>query len=164
MAFEAQVSGTGTYNAAIAWSVSGQTSASTRMEENTLIIGRDEAAASVTVTAEAAGNPAFTATAEVTVLPRSVTTMPDDLVSIDSEAFEGAAFQAVVLGSNVTGIGGRAFANCAQLIDIVIPETVITIAYDAFDGCRSDLVILGTAGSPAEAFADQQGYIFEILP
>jgi len=164
MAFEAQVSGTGTYNAAIAWSVSGQTSASTRMEENTLILGRDEAAASLTVTAASVGNPLFTAEAEVTVLPRTETILPAELTAIESEAFEGADFQAVVLGGKVVSIGGRAFANCASLIDVTIPESVISIAYDAFAGCRSDLVILGTAGSPAEAFADQQGYIFEILP
>ena len=59
-------------------------------------------------------------------------------------------------GAAITGIGSRAFADCANLDYICIPDTVTSIAADAFDGC-TNLTICCTEGSAAQAAAKQSG-------
>lgn len=54
MLFTATVSGTGVYDTAVSWSVSGNNSTDTKFENNQLIVGRDETATELTVTATAA--------------------------------------------------------------------------------------------------------------
>ncbi len=77
---------------------------------------------------------------ELTV-PASVTTIGD------------AAFQATYLtelkfaeGSKLATIGGSAFANCAYLKEVALPETVTSVGASAFAGCKSlESLTLSTA-------------------
>ncbi|MBR4441842.1 MAG: leucine-rich repeat domain-containing protein, partial [Clostridia bacterium] len=60
--------------------------------------------------------------------------LPAGLTAIEAEAFCGIAADSVVIPEGCTTIGSRAFADCADLIEIVIPASVTSIADDAFDG------------------------------
>ena len=43
-------------------------------------------------------------------------------------------------GYVVTGIGTNAFANCAELTEVAIPESVVAIGANAFAGCKALIV------------------------
>ena len=66
--------------------------------------------------------------------------LPASLRVIESEAFEGLPFQAVVIPSTCTTIGSRAFANCKNLIYVYIPSSVTSVASDVFSGCSQVIV------------------------
>lgn len=79
---------------------------------------------------------------------------PASLVAIEDEAFRGSSFGDFdLMNSRVRYIGSRAFADCKNLKLIRIPESVISISDDAFDGCNN-LVILCKYGSAAYQFAE----------
>ena len=78
--------------------------------------------------------------------------LPAALTNIEEEAFMGDTFGYVYLGSEVTGIGARAFKNCASLVQIYIPASVTSIGEDAFDGCPN-VVIVCPSGSAAHNYA-----------
>lgn len=78
--------------------------------------------------------------------------LPAALTTIEEEAFMGDTFGYVYLGSEVTGIGARAFKNCASLVQIHIPASVTSIGEDAFDGCPN-VVIVCPSGSAAHIYA-----------
>lgn len=58
-------------------------------------------------------------------------------------------------------IDGGAFKNCFSINSITIPNSVSIIEPGAFDGCNSDLIIYGEAGSEAEAFANENNIVFK---
>ena len=64
----------------------------------------------------------------------SVLRLPAMLSAIETEAFEGAAFEAVIVPDGCTSIGSRAFASCPNLIYVKISASVTSIADDAFEG------------------------------
>ena len=64
----------------------------------------------------------------------NVLDLPDDLETIESEAFAGANCEAVLVPDGCTTIGSKAFANCEDLFYVLIPESVTNIAEDAFEG------------------------------
>ena len=66
----------------------------------------------------------------------------------------------ICIPDGVTSLGGGAFADCPNLIQVRIPGSVTSIADSAFDGCPGGLVIFGEAGSYAEAYAAEKGYAF----
>ena len=80
--------------------------------------------------------------------------LPDSLITIAEEAFINTAVAEYVLPNGCTTIGAHAFAG-SQVKMIVIPASVTNIASDAFEGCT--LTIVTTAGSTAEAFAQNHG-------
>ena len=87
---------------------------------------------------------------------------PSDLQYIEEEAFAGCAFENVVVGDKVTGIGKRAFADCTELQRISIPAATTEIAEDAFEG--SGLLTIECArNSPAYQFAVDHGYTAVII-
>ncbi len=77
---------------------------------------------------------------------------PGAMTAIEEEAFAGSGFQYVYLGSGVERIESKAFAGCASLKAIHIPNSVTQIADDAFEGCGSVVIICG-AESAASAYA-----------
>jgi len=83
--------------------------------------------------------------------------LPGETVRVDAEAFMGCCFECIIIGSNCKQIGAYAFAENPALRFVEIPASVTEIAASAFTGCSSDLVIVTTAGSTAEAFALTQG-------
>ena len=85
--------------------------------------------------------------------------LPASLTTIETEAFSGGAFRFVQAGGSLTQIKSKAFANCPNLTYIELPASVKTIATDAF-GSRTELTIIGTAGSKAETFANSKGFTF----
>ena len=62
----------------------------------------------------------------------------------------------VVLQNKVREIGEKAFMNCVNLRQIEIPNSVISIADDAFDGCTR-LTIICSNGSYAQEYAVAHG-------
>lgn len=59
-------------------------------------------------------------------------TLPRALTDIDDGAFMGIAAEAVVVPDGCRRIGSMAFADCPNLSEITIPESVTEIADDAF--------------------------------
>lgn len=81
---------------------------------------------------------------------------PEQLIEIEESAFEGSDFTHMILGNGVETIGPRAFANCESLAYVFVPDSVQTIAEDAFSGC-GELVIGCFSGTAAESYANQNG-------
>ena len=86
-------------------------------------------------------------------------TLPAALVAIEEEAFAGIDAGRVEITENVVSIGPRAFADCKNLTELVIPATVQRIADDALDGSLN-VTIYGEADSEAQRFADANSLPF----
>ncbi len=87
--------------------------------------------------------------------------LPQGLIQIEEEAFEGGNFTHVYLSAAVQSIGSKAFANCPNLIYIEIPTDIESIADNAF--LNSPNVVIGcTAGSKAYQYAMQKGIPYQI--
>ena len=83
--------------------------------------------------------------------------LPAALTMIEEEAFSGVTAQVIDLrGSKVKTIGSGAFKNCVDLIAIYIPNTVTSIADDAFYGCLN-ITIHCVKGSGADQYAASKG-------
>ena len=74
----------------------------------------------------------------------------------------GIQATSILLSNSVTEIAGYAFADCLNLLQIVIPTSVVEIDKTAFDG-DDYLVIFGYPDSYAETYADLMGYTFVYL-
>ena len=91
--------------------------------------------------------------------PGAGLTLPAALVAIEEEAFAGIDAGRVEITENVVSIGPRAFADCKNLTELVIPATVQRIADDALDGSEN-VTIYGEADSEAQRFADANSIPF----
>ena len=70
--------------------------------------------------------------------------LPDDLVSVQDEAFVNGSFDYVIVPGSCTAIGKKAFVNCEQLIYVKMPAAASIVEDDedgTFAGCRDDLTI-----------------------
>lgn len=86
--------------------------------------------------------------------------LPTALVEIGEEAFAGIPASRVVITANVKTIGPRAFADCENLQELVIPKTVTSIDNTALEGCKG-VTVYGEIGSEAERFSqDNDGIMF----
>ena len=88
--------------------------------------------------------------------------LPSQLISIEDQAFTGSLFTHVYLGSRVTSIGSGAFSNCSNLVYILIPDSVTSIAGDAFTGSEH-VVIHCSVGSAAHTFAIEHELAFKLI-
>ena len=86
-------------------------------------------------------------------------TLPAALVAIEEEAFEGIDAARVEITENVVSIGPRAFADCKNLTELVIPATVQIIDDTALDGSLN-VTIYGESDSEAQRFADANNLPF----
>ena len=84
--------------------------------------------------------------------------LPADLTVIGEEALSGCSFTAVRIPDGAESIGARAFAGSPGLAFVYIPESVTSIAADAFG--QAAPTILGRAGSAADAFAHAHRFAF----
>ena len=91
--------------------------------------------------------------------PGAGLTLPAALVAIEEEAFAGIDAARVEITENVVSIGPRAFADCKNLTELVIPATVQTIDDTALDGSLN-VTIYGEADSEAQRFADANSIPF----
>lgn len=85
--------------------------------------------------------------------------LPASLRSIADEAFRGITARTVRLGENVTAIGGKAFAGCANLEAVYIPESCKSIKSNAYADAKG-LTLYGRAGSYAQTYAEKRGFTF----
>ena len=111
--------------------------------------------ATITATTFAGGK---TATFNVTVVKATTLNIPVGTKKIEMEAFMSAAAGSVVILDGCESIGARAFKNCANMRKAEIPNSVKSIAGDAFDGCAEGFVIIAPAGSYAAEYAVAHGY------
>ena len=87
----------------------------------------------------------------------TVMKLPAALTKIEEEAFRGVTTNIIDLrGTSVTTIGSAAFMDCVDLIEVYLPENVISIADDAFYGCLN-VTFHCQSGSYAESFANAHG-------
>lgn len=83
--------------------------------------------------------------------------LPASTFYVDDEAFVGnSTIQSVVAPDGLQVIGTRAFADCANLKCITLPDSVSYIAEDAFEN-TPDVVIFASVGSYACQWAEKQG-------
>ena len=67
---------------------------------------------------------------------RSVTLL-DGAGALAAEAFYAAPMEQLTVGSGLTEIGDRAFADCTWLTELVLPSGVTAIGANAFSGCTA---------------------------
>ncbi len=115
-------------------------------------------------------------------------TLPESLKEIGPRSFEGCtALTEITLPTKLTGIGNYAFSDCKQLTEIELPATLTSIGNGAFNNCTRmltitvpntvteamlikdgaavfnntpKLIILGTAGSEAQSYAESNNIPF----
>ena len=101
----------------------------------------------------------LTAECVIVVRGEDPLTLPASLHEIGEEAFAGSPAREIVLPEGVRRVGSRAFADCANLILVYMPDDVAEIAEDAFD---SGVVFLCESDNAAAAFAQARGIPFAI--
>ena len=84
-------------------------------------------------------------------------TIPVSVETVEEEAFAGSGAAVVVITSGVQTIGKRAFADCEELTDVVLPNHDIDIANDAFSGC-GNVVFHTFSGTKNELWALSHGF------
>ena len=113
----------------------------------------------------------------------STITLPETVLSLEEGAFAGFTALTQLPGftsSLLTMIPDSAFAGCRGLTEIVIPDTIVSIGDGAFSDCTllraatipvsvvsigakafdPTVILYGTSGSAAEAYADEYGLLF----
>ena len=91
---------------------------------------------------------------DVLCLPKAVTSVGDC-------AFEGMTSISVILPDGCESIASRAFANNLNLAFVYMPDTVISIADDAFEEC-SKVFFLCESENAAAAYAEAHNIPFGI--
>ena len=66
--------------------------------------------------------------------------LPQNLKALEAEALAGLNMQQAVLPEGIETIGSRAFANCKDLLIVVLPESA-GVAANAFEGCNSPVLL-----------------------
>jgi len=82
--------------------------------------------------------------------------LPGLLVHIEEEAFAGIAAERIEITESVAVIEKRAFADCPNLREFVIPACVAEIDPEALAGCK-DVTVYGYTDT-ARAFAEAAGF------
>ncbi len=84
--------------------------------------------------------------------------LPEDLTTIEEEAFAGGNFACVVLSENTNTIGERAFADCPNLVCISMMNPDVSIDDDAF-GTMTELFMYGLPESTVQTFAENHEFV-----
>ena len=92
-----------------------------------------------------------------------VLTLPHDLTTIQEEAFTFTDAQVVVVPEGVTRIGPRAFGDCPRLQRVYLPDSLVEISDDAFQGCPSSLM-LETQKTQTKSWARTVGILVHRYP
>ena len=86
--------------------------------------------------------------------------LPAGTLAVEEEAFRNCGMHSLRLPDGLESIGSYAFQGCASLTKVFMPESVVNVSGNAFDGCPQGLTIYGYPDSYAEAFAQTFGYEF----
>ncbi|MBE5808036.1 MAG: hypothetical protein E7317_06825 [Clostridiales bacterium] len=86
--------------------------------------------------------------------------IPSGVQEIEEEAFMGLFVTEIVVPEGVRIIGARAFADCARLCVLELPDSLETIADDALDGAH-DVVVVAAEGSAGQLWAARNGFMWE---
>ena len=86
--------------------------------------------------------------------------LPEEVRVVHEEAFAGLQVETVKCSENLERIEALAFRDCENLKIIYIPASTSFIADDAFSGCPSGLVIVGSSNSLANTYARRKGFSF----
>ena len=76
--------------------------------------------------------------------------------AIKAEAFSGLSVQVVIVPEGCIAINDMVYAHCTELKEIHIPESVLSIADNAFYNCPQ-LTIYAPKGSAAALYAKEKG-------
>ena len=71
--------------------------------------------------------------------------IPNSVITIESEAFYSSGLKAITIPNSVTTIESEVFAKCSSLKSITIPNSVTTIGSSAFAWSGLKSVIIGTS-------------------
>ena len=117
---------------------------------------------SISVSASATGYRSATVSRRVIAHASTQMILPAFATVIEEEAFSGSAAVEIVLPDQCTTIGDGAFANCTQLRMIYMPDSVVNIAGNAFNGSEK-VIFLCESDNAAAAYARNKGidYIIE---
>ena len=90
--------------------------------------------------------------------------IPDSVTYIGEEAFWNCEnLTSIEIPDSVISIARYAFTDCTGLTSIEIPSSVTSIGDDAFWGCDDNLVIITSAGSYAEKYANENGIMVKLI-
>ena len=64
----------------------------------------------------------------------------------------------ITLPDSLTSIGYAAFSGCRSLTSIILPDNLSSIGSGAFS---TSTVIIATSGSYAQSWAEENGYTFQ---
>jgi hypothetical protein len=85
-----------------------------------------------------------------------------DVVAISDDAFSGCELNTVVISGTVKKIGWFAFKDCESLRSVTVPDSVVSIGYDAFPD-DSRMSIICTRGSFAAQYAASYGISVTVI-
>ena len=97
------------------------------------------------------------------VLGETVLELPAKLNSVGEEAFLQSPVHAYVLPEGMQSIGARAFAENVSLTVVYMPDSVVSIAADAFEGSTDAAFVCASENAAAE-FARFYGIPYIIVP
>lgn len=143
-------------NVIITWNIDDNTIAS--IDENGLVHTKQNG--QTLITASVGENSSNTS---LTIRELNTLTMPNKLVELCDEAMmNNTAIENVVLSTNLSSIGKKAFAGCVNLRFIRIPNSVTSIGEDCFLGCNN-LIIICSKNSVAYSYATEHGIICQLI-
>jgi len=88
--------------------------------------------------------------------------LPETLIRIRDGAFKGSGLEEITIPEGTLAIGSQAFAQCENLKEIVIPESVKELGEDILKD-SPQAVICCRQGSCADAYAQANGYKTEYI-
>ena len=88
--------------------------------------------------------------------------LPAGTTRIEAHAFDHIGAYIIEIPDGCTSIGDGAFANNAELVQIYIPASVTSIAFDAFEGCEK-ITIYAPENSRAISMAKTLNLKYEII-
>ena len=69
----------------------------------------------------------------------------------------------IKLHEQLSGIGDYAFADCANLETIYIPDSVTAIGENAFEGVNEKFILMCSFGSYAESYARKKKLKYQFV-
>lgn len=96
--------------------------------------------------------------ASLPLYKHQVLTVPA-VADLPEECFLGCAAVQVIIPEGTERIASRAFASCSALKVVLLPDSITSLADNAFDGCRNLIFVCSAANEEAIRFANAHGYI-----